>query len=232
MTIINTVPFDDTYAKVLDDNLEISISKNAKQGNEISRTKLYEKAHPDLHSTLLNGNKNITVNGQSHILTEGKMSVFWEWDSEPITESDLDELSAYLNGLNETVQIFRDFDNKTYRATFEYLGENSSWNPVIFKYGLKCDKAGITLDEDDSVLFCIQRKNDVTDWDVRQIDLSIGQVFDVEKIGDNVCYTLFSQAVDVDGTAIPKYDCRKQTTASIQVTNTSAKPCKIIQAYK
>ena len=96
MTIIKTVQFDETYAKVLDNNLEISISKNTKQGNEISRTKLYEKAHADLHSTLLNGNENITVNGQSHILIEGKMSAFWEWDDEAITESDLDDFSAMI----------------------------------------------------------------------------------------------------------------------------------------
>ena len=112
-------------SKTLDNNLTLSVSKNAKQGNEISRTKLYEKAHADLHSTLLNGNENITVNGQSHILIEGKMSAFWEWDDEAITESDLDDFSAYINSLDETVQIFRDFDNKKYKVTFEYLGENS-----------------------------------------------------------------------------------------------------------
>ncbi len=232
MTIINSVPFDDTYSKTLDNNLTLSVSKNAKQGNEISRTKLYEKAHADLHSTLLNGNENITVNGQSHILIEGKMSAFWEWDDEAITESDLDDFSAYINSLDETVQIFRDFDNKKYKVTFEYLGENSSWNPVNFKYGLKCNIAGITIDEDDSVLLCIQRKNSITDWDMRQRDLSPGQVFDVEKIGSNVCYIFFSQAVDVDGTSISKHECKKQTSASIKVTNTSSKPCKIIQVYK
>jgi len=232
MTIIQTVNFDRTYVKLFDDNLQISVAHNTKDGDEISRTELSEKAHPDLHDTLLNGNENITVNGQSHILTEGKLSAFWEWDSEPITESDLDELTAYLNSVSETVQIFRDFDNKKYKATFEYAGDNPDWNPITFKYGLKCGKAGFTLDTDNSVLFCIERKNNITDWEIRQIDLSVGQVFDAEKIGDNICYTLFSQTVDVGGTTIPKYSCRNQTSASIQITNTSDKPCKIIQVYR
>ena len=230
MTRILTPTFE--FIAQLDDNLQISIADNTKEGDEISRTELSEMLHPDLHTTLLNGNENITVNGQSHILTEGKMSAFWEWDSEPITESDLDELSAYLNSVSETVQIFRDFENKKYKATFEYLGENSNWNPIIFKYGLKCGKAGLTLDKDESVLFCIQRKNYIADWQIRQIDLSVGQVFNAEKIGDNICYTLFSQTVDVGGTTIPKYSCRNQTSASIQITNTSDKPCKIIQVYR
>jgi hypothetical protein len=232
MTIINTVPFDIAYSKVLDDNLQICVSKDTEVGQELSRTKKFEWVHPDLHTDLLNSNENITTNGQNYILVEGKMSIFWKWDSESITESDLDEMTTYINSLPETVQIFRDFDNKTYKVTFEYLGENSSWNPIPFLYEFKCNTAGLTLDDDDSVLFCIQRKNNVTDWDIRQIDLSAGQVFDVTKIGDNVCYTLFSQAVSVGGTAIAKHDCKKQTSASIEVTNTSSKPCKIIQVYK
>lgn len=232
MTVISTVPFNETYSKVLDNNLQICVSENTKIGQELSRTKLYEKVQPDLHSTLLNGKENVTANGQNYILTEGKKSITWEWDDEPITESDLDELSTYINSLDETVQIFRDFENKTYKVTFEYLGENSSWNPIPFAYGLKVDTVKLKIEEDDSVLFCIQRKNDITNWNIRHIDLSPDQVFDVEKIGSNICYVLFSQEVDVGGTSISKHDCKKQTTASIKVTNTSSKPCKIIQIYK
>lgn len=232
MTVTNTIPFDSEYVKLLDNNLELSVSKNTKVGNELSRTKLVEKVQPDLHSTLLNGKENVTANGQNYVLVEGKKSITWEWDDEPITESDLDELSTYLNSLDETVQIFRDFENKTYKVTFEYLGENSSWNPISFAYGLKVHKAKVKIEQDDSILFCIQRKNDITDWNIRHIDLSPDQVFDVEKIGSNVCYVLFSQAVSVGGTAIDKHECRKQTSASIKVTNTSSKPCKVIQIYK
>lgn len=216
----------------LDDNLQISVSKNNKAGDEVSRTELSEVLHPDLHSTFLNENENITVNGQSHILTEGKLTAFWEWDSEPIIETDLDEFTAYLNTVSETVEISSDFNNKKYTATFEYLGQNVDWNPIIFKYGLKCGKAGFKLDADDSVILCIQRKNYIADWQIRQIDLSVGQVFNAEKIGDNTCYIIFSQEVDVSGTTIPKYSCRNQTSASIQITNTSNKPCKIIQVYR
>jgi len=232
MTVISTVLFDKTYSKVLDDNLQICVSKDTTAGQELSRTKLYEKLQSDLHSTLLNGKENVTANGQNYVLVEGKKSITWEWDDEPITESDLDELTTYLNSLDETVQIFRDFENKTYKVTFKYLGENSSWNPISFAYGLKVHKAKVKIEQDDSILFCIQRKNNITDWNIRHIDLSSDQVFDVEKIGSNVCYVLFSQAVSVGGTAIAKHECRKQTSASIEVTNTSSKPCKIIQIYK
>ena len=114
----------------------------------------------------------------------------------------------------------------------EYTGENSSWNPITFKYGLKCGKAGFTLDTDNSVVICIQRQNNISEWNIRQIDLSPGQVFDAEKIGDNVCYVIFSQTVDVNGTTIDQYSCRNQTSSSIQITNTSDKPCKIIQVYR
>lgn len=216
----------------LDNNLQISVAENTKEGDEVSRTKLSEALHSDLHSTLLNENENITVNGQSHILTEGKLTAFWEWDSEPITESDLDELTEYYNSVSETVEIVKDFENKKYKATMEYKGENSNWNPITFKYGLKCHKAGFTLDTDNSVLFCIQRMNNITDWNIRQIDLNVGQIFNAEKIGDNICYTIFSQEVDVNEITIPKYSCRNQTSDSITITNTSDKPCKIIQVYK
>tara|TARA_R100001443_G_scaffold112332_1_gene125808 strand:- start:156 stop:854 length:699 start_codon:yes stop_codon:yes gene_type:complete len=232
MTVTKTILFDSEYVKLLDNNLELSVSKNTKVGNELSRTKLVEMVQPDLHSTLLNGKENVTTNGQNYILTEGKKSITWEWDEEPITESDLDELTTYINSLDETVQIFRDFENKTYKVTFEYLGENSSWNPISFAYGLKVHKAKVKIEQDDSILFCIQRKNNITDWNIRHIDLSPGQVFDVEKIESNVCYVLFSQAVSVGGTAVDKHECRKQTSASIEVTNTSSKPCKVIQIYK
>ena len=230
MTRIRTPSF--TSIGQFDNNLQIHVADNTTAGDEISRTELSEVLHFDLHSTLLNGNENITENGQSHILTEGKLSAFWEWTSEPITESDLDELSAYFSSVSETVQIFRDFDNKKYRATFTYASDNSNWNPITFKYGLKCGKAGFTLDTDNSVIFCIQRKNDVEDWNIRQIDLNVGQVFNAEKIGENICYTVFSQAVNVNGTTIPKYSCRNQTSDSIKITNTSNKTCKIIQIYK
>tara|TARA_R110002050_G_scaffold249912_2_gene387789 strand:+ start:777 stop:1469 length:693 start_codon:yes stop_codon:yes gene_type:complete len=216
----------------LDDNIQISAAYNTKAGDEISRTELSEILHPDLHSEFFNNNENITVNGQSHILTEGKLTAFWEWDSEPITESDLDELTEYYNSVSETVEIFKDFDNKKYKATMEYTGENSNWNPITYKYGLKCGKAGFTLDTDNSVIFCIKRTNSVADWNIRQIDLRVGQVYEAEKIGDNICYIIFSQSVDVGGISIPKYSCRNQTSSSITITNISDKPCKIIQIYK
>ena len=231
MTVILKPQFK--FIEQLDDGLQISVADNTKTGDEISRTELSEMLHPELHSTLLNGNENITVNGQSHILTEGKMTAFWEWDSEPITEKDLDELTEYFeDSVSETVEITRDFNNKKYKATFEYAGENSNWKPIIFKYGLKCGKQGLTLDKDKSVLFCIQRKSNIADWEIRQIDLSVGQVYDAEKIGNNICYILFSQTVDVGGTTIDKYSCRHQTSESIKITNTSDKPCKIIQIYR
>ena len=91
MTIVLKPKFQ--FIAQLDDNLQVSVSKNTKAGDEVSRTELSEVLHSDLHSALLNENENITVNGQSHILTEGKLTAFWEWNSEPITESDLDELT-------------------------------------------------------------------------------------------------------------------------------------------
>jgi len=230
MTRIRTVKFKSIGQ--FDNNLQVNVSENTKAGNEISRTELSEVLHFDLHSKLYNGNENITENGQSHILTEGTLTAFWEWDSEPITEKDLDEFTSYFNSLSETVKIVRDFENKKYKATFTFEGSNSDWNPITFKYGLKCGKAGFTLDTDNSVIICIQRMNSVEDWNTRQIDLSVGQVFDAGKIGDNICYTIFSQEVDVNGTSIPKYSCRNQTSESIKITNTSEKPCKIIQIYK
>ncbi len=230
MTIVLKPQFQ--FIAQLDDNLQVSVSKNTKAGDEVSRTELSEVLHSDLHSALLNENENITVNGQSHILTEGKLTAFWEWNSEPITESDLDELTGYYNSVSETVEVSKDFNNKKYKATMEYTGENSSWNPITFKYGLKCGKAGFTLDTDNSVVICIQRQNNISEWNIRQIDLSLGQVFDAEKIGDNICYIIFSQTVDVNGTTIDKYSCRNQTSSSIQITNTSDKPCKIIQVYR
>mgnify|MGYP001268139228 FL=1 len=230
MTRILTPSF--RFIAQLEDNLQVSVSKNTKAGDEVSRTELSEVLHSELHSALLNENANITVNGQSHILTEGKLTAFWEWNSEPITESDLDELTGYYNSLSETVEIVKDFENKKYKATMEYTGENSSWNTIAFKYGLKCGKAGFTLDTDNSVVICIQRQNNVSEWNIRQIDLSPGQVFDAEKIGNNVCYVIFSQTVDVNGTTIDQYSCRNQTSSSIKITNTSDKPCKIIQVYR
>ena len=134
MTRIFTPKFE--FIAQLDDNLQVSVSKNTKAGDEISRSELSEIQHPDLHSTLLNGNENITVNGQSHILTEGKLTAFWEWDSEPITESDLDEFSEYFSSVSETVQIFKDFKNKKYRATFEYARDNIDWQTTTFKLSL------------------------------------------------------------------------------------------------
>lgn len=230
MTRIRTVEFKNIGS--FDNNLQLHVADNTKAGDEISRTELSEVLHFDLHSKLLNGNENITENGQSHILTEGTLSAFWEWDVEPITENDLDEFTAYFNSVSETVEIEKDFENKKYKATFTYAADNSEWNPITFKYGLKCGKAGFTLDTDNSVIFCIQRMNDVEDWNTRQIDLSVGQVFNAEKTGDEICYTIFSQEVDVNGLTIPKYSCRNQTSDSIKITNTSNKPCKIIQIYK
>ena len=75
MTVISTVPFNEAYSKVLDNNLQICVSENTKIGQELSRTKLYEKVQPDLHSTLLNEKENVTANGQNYILTECKKSI-------------------------------------------------------------------------------------------------------------------------------------------------------------
>ena len=112
MTRILTPSF--RFIAQLEDNLQVSVSKNTKAGDEVSRTELSEVLHSELHSALLNENANITVNGQSHILTEGKLTAFWEWNSEPITESDLDELTGYYNSLSETVEIVKDFEMSWY----------------------------------------------------------------------------------------------------------------------
>tara|TARA_Y100000816_G_scaffold40654_1_gene25515 strand:+ start:1798 stop:2496 length:699 start_codon:yes stop_codon:yes gene_type:complete len=219
---------------LLDNQLQICWSDDSimQKDNEISSTTKTvidsRKPQPKYNDT-----NNIKQNSMNYVLYEGKVSITFEWtDDDGITEDDLNVYQKYLEDQSETWTWTADFANKTAKAEATYLGENNDWGEFPFKYFLDTSTIKMVAEENNTKLLCIIKSNADTDYTIRQRDIPIGETITIDKPTSSICYVLFSQPVEINGSAFDKYTQKKLTSSSVSAKNTGTIPCKVLQYYR
>lgn len=227
-----TVPFKSGVN--LDGLLQMSIpdTDNVKKGQEISTQGKY-RIDKRIPLAKYNDTNNIKKNVQNYILTKGKISVLYNWINEDnITENDLNVYEEYLNNEPESWDFTRDFENKTFKQTYAYNGENSSWGDIPCSYLLDTTNISLVVEEDNTSLVCITKYTSDDNWSARQIDIQPNKTFDVERPKSDLCYIIFTQDVEVNGNPLSQWSYKKLLKNNITVKNRGSIPCKVIQYYK
>jgi len=219
---------------LLDNQLQICWADDSqiKKGQEISSTTKTaidsRKPQPKYNDT-----NNIKQNSMNYVLYEDKVSITFEWtDDDGITQDDLDVYKKYLQDQKETWTWTEDFSNKTAKAEYTYAGENNDWGEFPFKYFLDTSTIKMVAETDNTKLLCIIKNDADTNYNIRQRDIPAGSTITINKPDSSVCYVLFSQPVEINGSAFDKYTQKKLTSASVNVKNTGEIPCKVLQYYR
>ena len=203
-----TYPFKS--GTTVDELLQISIpdTDNVKKGQELTTQGKY-RIDKRIPLVKYNDTNNIKKNVQNYILTKGKISVLYNWiDEDNITENDLNVYEEYLTNQPDSWSFTRDFENKTFKQTYTYNGENSSWGDIPCSYILDTTNTSIIIEEDNTDLICIIKYNSDDNWTARQIDIQVNETLNVEKPESSLCYIIFTQDVEVDGNSLSQWSCK------------------------
>lgn len=160
-------------------------------------------------------------------LVQGKVQHTSYWnDEDNITEADVDRMKA-LNTNDKVRQ--GDFTesttsdsiaNKKYTYTYKYGADYDVISPNSSRHLLA---VGTRLEalEDDTRLFCLLSKNENFEIDVLDIPVGETKTINQDYNSNSTKYIFFTQNCTVGAGQIEQYTCRKFTSISIEVQNTS-----------
>ena len=115
----------------------------------------------------------------------------------------------------------------------------TEWTEHIMDKEFYCDKSYIEATEDNSIAVCFlpMEHRWINNWQVKVIDLSVGDAVATSKQG-NPCYLFVGGDCHVTDTetetnhAFNKWDCKKLTKASYTLTNTGTEKFRACLIYK
>ena len=239
MTINFTTDFK--FIEQLDDNLQLSFvyhehnpEKN-KTGALMQRDEKEDRVHMDLKTVHPDSDK-ICVNGMTYILIKGKIRATWKWnDDDNITEDDLKVFKSYHENLTCKecfTNISYDVEQKEFIIDIDWKPTFTEWEDQPCIYDIDSYFASIEFMSDDVELICVMRRNNVTDWQVKQIDLLPDQEITVDKSGTD-CYVINTNDILINDTvAYERIKGVMLTSNTAKYKNTSTSPQKLIKCYK
>jgi hypothetical protein len=68
-------------------------------------------------------------------------------------------------------------------------------------------------------------------WTFEKIDIPVGGTITSTKVGTEE-YLFFGQSCRIGATIINKHDTKKQTSASLDITNNSDRFCRLVRIYR
>ena len=166
-------------------------------------------------------------------LVKGKMKATTSWnDDDNITEADVERMLA----LNENDKVKNgDFientatdsiTNNEYVFTYKFGSDYDVISPNSTRY-LLATNTKIEALEDDTRLFCLRSKTNDYQIDILDISPSETKTISNDYNSNPIKYIYFSQDCKIGETEIDQYSCRKFTSESIEVENTSDKVLRI-----
>ena len=171
-------------------------------------------------------------------LVKGKMKAITSWaDDDNITETDvqrmitLNENDKVKNGDFTESTSADSISNNEYIFTYKFGSDYDVISPNSNRY-LLATKNKIEALEDDTRLFCLISKNHNYEIDV--IDIPVGETKTInhDYNSNSTKYIYFSQNCTVGVSQIDQYSCRKFTSISIEVENTSDEVLRIFLISK
>ena len=166
-------------------------------------------------------------------LIKGKMKGVVSWsDDNNITETDVQRMLT----LNENDKIKEgDFteststesiSNNEYVFTYKFGSDYDVISPNSNRY-LIATNTKIEALEDDTRLFCLRTKTDDYEIDILDISSDETKTINNDYNANTIKYIYFSQDCKIGETEIDQYSCRKFTSNSIEVKNTSDKVLRV-----
>ena len=228
-----TFPFTFKMEQILhNESIGLTITESLKEGDSTGRDYAWETTNiAKLEESDLSD--NILKDTDFMFLFKGSCKITYTWDEQPITQDDLDKLEDYYLAEKSDFSIEKDLANKKFVITQKYIGANTDWidyNP--YKYGLAIDKIRFLCIEDGTRYLCANfNPDEVHDWSMKHKDIQPDETTTVTKQG-NTDYVVFTDDVEINGTASTGVVAKKLESNSVEVKNVSTSPCKIFHYYK
>jgi hypothetical protein len=218
----------------IEDNLQISISTNTKEGDKIVRESRAEYSQDGSGNSLIE--KHPTHNcliktPNNYFLLEGSLKVKYEWfDGDDFSNSDIDTYKDWQATNNpEHANCNPEYGDGYTKGTAIITENATGWKISAVKYEPDCKKATVEIVEDDTILLCPMQHD--SGWTFEKADILSGGSIETNKSG-TTCYIIFGQACKIGSDDVAKHAIKKLTSNSVTIENNSEKVCRLVKIYK
>ena len=218
----------------IEDNLQISISTNTKEGDKIVRESRAEYSQDGSGNSLIE--KHPTHNcliktPNNYFLLEGSLKVKYEWfDGDDFSDSDVATYETWQATNNPEHSHCNPQTGSGYTVGTAIITENATgWKISPIKYEPDCKKATVEIVEDDTILLCPMQHD--SGWTFEKADILSGGSIVTNKSG-TTCYIIFGQACKIGSDDVAKHAIKKLTSNSVTIANNSEKVCRLVKIYK
>lgn len=218
--------------------LQISISKGVKTGDRLKREgdqELIQNSKGDDNITFHPNYDYIIKSNTNYFLLGGGIKIRYEWDG---TSKFQDEhKKTYMALLRESqAGLSIPFDESKYKEGAGFMEHEvfhanraKKWLPSPLQYEPYCTTAEIQALVDDTILVCPMQHD--LGWTFEFIDIEKEETIESNKQGEEM-YILFGCSCSVGSTQISQFHVKKQTSAQLQIKNTSDSLGSLIRIYK
>lgn len=222
-----------TIIGLYDQELLVSYFPPNNLGSYIKRTEL-ENAHHTLnalnnHPTL----SNVVNCFNGHVFLNGNIRVEWEWESNQISESDID---AYLNEIPPNFSNYTFTKNIAENKLYADISTNwvsESWINNHLNWQIAAPKAKLILNSEDAAMLCVTRLNGTYSnytFDNRTIEPN--ETITITRPDCEKCFLIFSKSLYSNDKELKPLKMYKQVNSSLQVTNQNDSRVKIFRYIK
>jgi len=218
----------------VENDLQISISKNTKIGQRIVRESRAEYSQDGSGNSLIE--KHPTHNcliktPNNYFLLEGSLKVKYEWfDGDDFSNSDIDTYKDWQATNNpEHANCNPEYGDGYTKGTAIITENATGWKISAVKYEPDCKKATVEIVEDDTILLCPMQHD--SGWTFEKADILSGGSIETNKSG-TTCYIIFGQACKIGSDDVAKHAIKKLTSNSVTIENNSEKVCRLVKIYK
>lgn len=208
------------------DNQFITTVVSADTGKVIERDTMEDILKPESIEYDIESNKVFSrTNRLSLIQGKVKNTSYWN-DSDNITETDikrmlvLNENNKIKNGDFTESTLAESVANNEYVSTYKFGADYDVISPNANRYLLATNQKIEAL-EDDTRLFCLLAKDNNFNIDVLDIPAGETKTINQDYNSNLTKYIFFTQNCTIGATQIDQYTCKKFTSISIEVQNTS-----------
>jgi len=218
----------------VENDLQISISKNTKIGQRIVRESRAEYSQDGSGNSLIEKHPThncLIKSPNNYFLLEGSLKVKYEWfDGDDFSNSDIDTYKDWQATNNpEHANCNPEYGDGYTKGTAIITENATGWKISAVKYEPDCKKATVEIVEDDTILLCPMQHD--SGWTFEKADILSGGSIETNKSG-TTCYIIFGQACKIGSDDVAKHAIKKLTSNSVTIENNSEKVCRLVKIYK
>jgi|TARA_X000001036_G_scaffold317047_1_gene295474 hypothetical protein len=227
--MIVTIPFD---IKNIANKLQLGVGWNTAPGQKMARENHAEHVKDsagNLIHTQVADKPYLITSSNNYFLIEGKIRLKYIWAEGD--EFDLTHLNEYEDIMNAVNTAASSLTRTTNSITADYVCKEipGDWSFSGARIEPNCLQASVEILTAQTVIICPMQYQ--TGWTFEKIDIPVGGTVTSTKVGTEE-YIFFGQSCTVGAKGINKHDIKKQTSASLDITNNSDRFCRLVRIYK